>query len=179
MHSQIQKSRMAEAFGAHRTQQQESALLEAACWGSACWQPSWAIAGASLQERFMQTKLATVNFGIQLPWVVCGAFCSFIVPILPLELVQKCQPAPSAAPMCRVQGQAFAPHLLEKCAISRLTSKFFCSLSTTTRRGSSIFCPSVCLKAVGPSGPVPFWAVQCVRVTQFVSCASGVFSVCI
>lgn len=121
MHSQIQKSTLAEAFGAHRTQRQESALLEAACWGSACWLPSWVIAGASLQERFMQTKLAIVNFGIQLPLVVCGAFCSFIVPTLPLELVQKCQPSPSAAPTCGARGRAFSPHLFDKCEISLLT----------------------------------------------------------
>lgn len=80
-----------------------------------------ATAVPSLQEGFVQTKLAMVNFGIQLPLVVCRVFCSFIVPLLPLELVQKCQRASNAAPTCGARGQAHAPAFFGKCEISCLT----------------------------------------------------------
>lgn len=55
-----------------------------------------------------------VNFGIQLPLVVCEVFCSFIVSVLPLELGQKCQRSVSAVPACRAWGQAPLASLWEK-----------------------------------------------------------------
>lgn len=59
-----------------------------------------------LHGRFVQTKLSMVNFGIQLPLVVCEVFCSLIVSVLPLELVQKCQWAQRAVSTCRAWASA-------------------------------------------------------------------------
>lgn len=55
-----------------------------------------------------------VNFGIQLPLVVCEVFCSFIVSGLPLELGQKCQRSVSAVPTCRAWGPAPLASLWEE-----------------------------------------------------------------
>lgn len=82
-----------------------------------------------LHGRFVQTKLSMVNFGMQLPLVVCEIFCSLIVCVLPLELVQKCQWAQSAVPTCR--AWASAPSSSSKLKFQPNLKRASCSLSRT------------------------------------------------